>query len=53
MVSTTIVVAVLSGFPINISSPTLLAEERQDSDVASASPSIGADIPLTYFGPAP
>ena len=25
----------------------------QDNDVAPAPPSIGADIPLTYFGPAP
>ncbi|MGH9986449.1 MAG: hypothetical protein ACRD8W_21100 [Nitrososphaeraceae archaeon] len=28
-------------------------EEQQDSDVAPAPPSIGADVPLTYFGPAP
>ncbi len=30
---------------------TVLADE--DSDVAPAPPSIGADIPVTYFGPAP
>ena len=31
-----------------------LPEEQQgDDDVAPAPPSIGADIPLTYFGPAP
>jgi hypothetical protein len=28
-------------------------EEQQDDDVAPSPPSIGADIPLTYFGPAP
>ena len=31
--------------------PALWADE--DDDVAPAPPSIGADIPLTYFGPAP
>jgi hypothetical protein len=29
------------------------ADEPVDDDVAPAPPSIGADIPLTYFGPAP
>jgi hypothetical protein len=29
------------------------AQGPDDSDVAPAPPSIGADIPLTYFGPAP
>jgi hypothetical protein len=29
------------------------AAENEDDDVAPAPPSIGADIPLTYFGPAP
>ncbi len=29
------------------------AQERGDDDVEPAPPSIGADIPLTYFGPAP
>jgi hypothetical protein len=28
-------------------------EQQQDNDVAPSPPSIGADIPLTYFGPAP
>ena len=28
-------------------------EGGADDDVAPAPPSIGADIPLTYFGPAP
>src|SRR6266540_2524454 len=28
-------------------------EQQQDDDVAPSPPSIGADIPLTYFGPAP
>lgn len=30
-----------------------MAALAQDDDVAPAPPSIGADIPLTYFGPAP
>src|SRR5919106_2057029 len=28
-------------------------EQQQDDDIAPAPPSIGADVPLTYFGPAP
>jgi hypothetical protein len=28
-------------------------EEQQEDDIAPSPPSIGADIPLTYFGPAP
>jgi hypothetical protein len=28
-------------------------EEQQDDDIAPAPPSIGANVPLTYFGPAP
>jgi hypothetical protein len=28
-------------------------EEQQDDDIVPAPPSVGADIPLTYFGPAP
>src|SRR5215204_5927078 len=51
-VSTALVVSILSGFPASVS-VTTLAQEEQDSDVAPAPPSIGADIPLTYFGPAP
>jgi hypothetical protein len=42
----------LSGFPASISLTTL-AQEEQDSEVGPAPPSIGADMPLTYFGPAP
>ena len=34
-----------------LSTPLITAQE--DDDVAPAPPSIGADIPLTYFGPAP
>ena len=34
-----------------LSTPLALADE--DDDVAPSPPSIGADIPLTYFGPAP
>ncbi len=30
-----------------------VAFAQQDADVAPAPPSIGADVPLTYFGPAP
>lgn len=30
-----------------------LAQHSEDDDVAPAPPSIGADVPLTYFGPAP
>ena len=29
------------------------AQASDDDDVAPAPPSIGADVPLTYFGPAP
>ncbi len=29
------------------------ANANEDDDVAPAPPSIGADVPLTYFGPAP
>jgi hypothetical protein len=28
-------------------------EQQQDDEITPAPPSIGADIPLTYFGPAP
>jgi hypothetical protein len=51
-VSTTLVVSILSGFPASVS-VTTLAQEEQGSNVAPAPPSIGANIPLTYFGPAP
>jgi hypothetical protein len=50
MTSTVLVVAILSGFTGGISFVTLAQE---DSDIAPAPPSIGADVPLTYFGPAP
>jgi len=29
------------------------AEGQESGDVAPAPPSVGADVPLTYFGPAP
>jgi len=32
---------------------TASAQDGADDDVAPAPPSIGADVPLTYFGPAP
>ena len=34
-------------------SPIILEGDGDDDDVALAPPSIGADIPVTYFGPAP
>lgn len=39
-------------FALLFSAAPALAES-EDDDVAPAPPSIGADIPLTYFGPAP
>lgn len=53
MIGTTLVVTILSGFPAGVPLSSLAQEEEQDSDVAPAPPSIGADVPLTYFGPAP
>jgi hypothetical protein len=53
MIGTALVVAILSGFPSNTSLNLLAQQGEQDSDIAPAPPSIGADIPLTYFGPAP
>jgi hypothetical protein len=50
MIGTVLVIFILSGFPA-VTSSTLLAQ--QDTDVAPAPPSIGANVPLTYFGPAP
>jgi hypothetical protein len=37
---------------IGLSMP-LAVQANEDDDVAPAPPSIGADVPLTYFGPAP
>ena len=42
MIATTLVLAI-----------PLSAQADDDDDVAPAPPSIGADVPLTYFGPAP
>ena len=55
MIGTTLVVAILSGFPTSILSNALAQEDEQqhDTDTAPAPPSIGADVPLRYFGPAP
>jgi hypothetical protein len=50
-IGTVLVISILSGFPAVTSSSTVLAQK--DSDTAPAPPSIGADVPLTYFGPAP
>ena len=49
-VGTVLVISILSGFPA-VTSPFVLAQ--LDTDTAPAPPSIGADVPLTYFGPAP
>ncbi len=43
----------LSAFILLGSATAALGQEAVDDDVAPAPPSIGADIPLTYFGPAP
>jgi hypothetical protein len=51
MIGTVLVISILSGLPAVTSSSSVLAQ--QDTDVAPAPPSIGADVPLTYFGPAP
>lgn len=45
-----IVVALSAGLPAFAQQMDM---DEDDSDVAPAPPSIGADIPLTYFGPAP
>ncbi|HZD34704.1 MAG TPA: hypothetical protein VE130_05825, partial [Nitrososphaeraceae archaeon] len=50
MIGTVLVISILSGFPA-VTSSTVLAQ--QETDIAPAPPSIGADVPLTYFGPAP
>jgi hypothetical protein len=47
---TLLLVAILSGFSGSIS---LVILAQEDTDVVPAPPSIGADVPLTYFGPAP
>jgi hypothetical protein len=49
-------VIVLVTTPVLISAMQSFAQEeeqQQDDDIAPSPPSIGADIPLTYFGPAP
>ena len=52
MIGAVVILTILSLYPTGISSTTL-AQKVQDS-VAPAPPSIGADIPPTYFfGPAP
>ncbi len=43
---------ILAAIPL-LSSTPLLAQEQFENDVAPAPASVGADIPLTYFGPAP
>ncbi|HXV88271.1 MAG TPA: hypothetical protein VD710_04155 [Nitrososphaeraceae archaeon] len=52
MIGTVVIVVIMSGFITN-TSLIAAAQEEQDVDVAPAPPSIGVDIPLTYFGPAP
>jgi hypothetical protein len=48
-----IAVIVLVVTPVLIPATQSFGQEQQADDVAPAPPSIGADIPLTYFGPAP
>ncbi len=48
MIGAALAAGILSGFPASTSLNALAQE-----DIAPAPPSIGADIPLTYFGPAP
>jgi hypothetical protein len=51
MIGTVVIVSILSVYPTNIS-PTALAQKVQHS-IAPAPPSICAEVPPTYFGPAP
>jgi hypothetical protein len=44
---------VLIGFASVVFGPLSRTSAQDDDDVAPAPPSIGADIPVTYFGPAP
>lgn len=44
---------VLTAAIFSLSRPTLAQTLPADNDVAPAPASIGADVPLTYFGPAP
>ncbi len=43
----------LSALSVAMLFATIPAHASEDDDVAPAPPSIGADVPLTYFGPAP
>ncbi|MCE2516702.1 MAG: hypothetical protein J4F41_02465 [Alphaproteobacteria bacterium] len=52
MRSTQHVLSLLVAASVSLSIPTM-ARAMEDDDVAPAPPSIGADVPLTYFGPAP
>lgn len=51
MISNIVVLVILSLYPPSISL-TALAQKVQDS-IAPAPPSTGAEVPPTYFGPAP
>ena len=51
MISNIVVLVILSLYPPSISL-TALAQKVQNS-IAPAPPSTGAEVPLTYFGPAP
>src|ERR671925_1624392 len=46
-------IALLVITPALIPATTMLSFAQQQDDIAPSPPSIGADIPLTYFGPAP
>lgn len=51
MVGTALIIGIIS--PTSTSLVAIAQEDEQDGDISPAPPSIGADIPLTYFGPAP
>lgn len=48
-----VMVALITAFAFIASGAPSSAQDGADDDVRPAPPSIGADIPLTYFGPAP
>jgi hypothetical protein len=54
---TKVLIAAISGFVLLFTLPALSSASASSAvsalDVAPAPPSIGASVPLTYFGPAP
>jgi hypothetical protein len=47
------IIFLLTSGSSNLQSLAQQQQEQEEDDIAPAPPSIGADIPLTYFGPAP